>query len=105
MSFLIGEVILLPIPFTDLTTRKVRPAAVIGLSTVIGDLFVVPISSQIQNTDVILSDWRGAGLNVPCGIKSQIATIEETLVIKRVGILQRRDLDELRNRLRLWLGI
>jgi hypothetical protein len=30
MSFSRGEVVLLPIPFTDLTSRKVRPAVVIG---------------------------------------------------------------------------
>jgi hypothetical protein len=37
-----------PIPFTDLTSRKVRTAVVIGRRGV--DLFLVPISSQRQNT-------------------------------------------------------
>jgi hypothetical protein len=73
MSFSRGEVVLLPIPFTDLTHRKVRPAVVIGHSSRAGDLFVVPISSVLQNVDVVLQGWRSAGLNVPCGIKSQIA--------------------------------
>ena len=68
MSFSRSEVVLLPIPFTDLTSRKVRPAVVIGHSTHAGDLFVVPISSVLQNVDVALRDWRAAGLNVPCGI-------------------------------------
>jgi hypothetical protein len=44
MSFSRDEVVLLPIPFTDLTSRKVRPAVVIGHSSHPGDLFVVPIS-------------------------------------------------------------
>ena len=43
MSFSRGEVVLLPIPFTDLTSRKVRPAVVIGHGSHAGDLFVVPI--------------------------------------------------------------
>ena len=79
MSFSKNEVLLLPIPFTDLTSRKVRPAVVIGHSSRAGDLFVVPISSQLPNADLVLQDWRAAGLNVLCGIKSQIATIEEML--------------------------
>jgi mRNA interferase MazF len=62
MSFSIGNVILLPVPFTDLSSRKVRPAIVVGHGSFAGDLFVVPISSQLQNVDMPLVDWRQAGL-------------------------------------------
>jgi mRNA interferase MazF len=105
MSFSTSEVILLPIPFTDLSSRKVRPAIVIGHSTFAGDLFVVPISSELRNVDLALLDWRAAGLNVPCGIKPQLATIESRLVIKAIGVLSPRDRDSCRNRLRAWLGL
>jgi mRNA interferase MazF len=70
-----NDVVLLPIPFTDLTSRKVRPAIVLGRNGV--DIFLVPISSVISNTDFLLTDWRSAGLNVPCGVKGQIATVDE----------------------------
>src|SRR5881628_1165095 len=53
-----NDVVLLPIPFTDLTSRKVRPAVVIGRKG--EDLFLVPISSQLPNTDFPLQDWRAA---------------------------------------------
>jgi len=105
MSFSRNDVVLLPIPFTDLTSRKVRPAIVIGSSSHVGDLFVVPISSQMQNVDLPLQDWHAAGLNVPCGIKSQIATIEERLVVKSVGTLSPRDQAALEARLRVWLRL
>jgi hypothetical protein len=49
-----GDLVLLPIPFTDLSSKKVRPAIVVGHST-----------------------WPDAGLNVPSGIKGQICTIEK----------------------------
>jgi mRNA interferase MazF len=103
MSCSRNEVVLLPIPFTDLSSRKVRPAVVIGRNG--ADLFLVPVSSQLSNTDVALKEWRVAGLNVPCGIKAQIATVEERLVVKTVGTLgavDRRSLDE---RLRMWLQL
>jgi mRNA interferase MazF len=105
MSFSRNEIVLLPIPFTDLSSRKVRPAVVIGHSAHDGDLFVAPISSQMQNVTVPLRDWRAAGLNVPCGIKSQLATIEGRLVVKSVGKLSSQDQVALDQALKAWLGI
>jgi mRNA interferase MazF len=72
-----NEIVLLPIPFSDLTSRKVRPAIVLG--RVGADLFLVPVSSVIANTDFPLAEWRNAGLNVPCGVKAQWAPVEEKL--------------------------
>jgi len=103
MSFSRNEIVLLPIPFTDLTSRKVRPAVVIGHKGV--DLFLVPITSQASNTDFQLKDWRPAGLNVPCGVKAQIATVEEKLILKKVGTLTAADRQVLDQRLRQWLQL
>lgn len=100
-----GDVVLLPIPFTDLTSRKVRPAVVIGRGSFPGDLFVVPVSSRLQQVDLLLEDWQAARLNVPCGIKAQIATIEDRLIVKSLGHLSSRDLASLDDRVRNWLGL
>ena len=98
-----NDVILLPIPFTDLTSRKVRPAIVIGGNG--SDLFLVPISSVIANTDFALQEWRAAGLNVSSGVKAQLATVEEKLVVKIVGRLAGADVQLLEERLRTWLKL
>ena len=98
-----NDVILLPIPFSDLTSRKVRPAIVVGKQR--SDVFVVPISSQLANTDWHLQEWSAAGLNVPCGVKAQVATVEAQRVIKIVGKLQTRDVETLNARLRAWLEL
>jgi mRNA interferase MazF len=98
-----NDVILLPIPFSDLTSRKVRPAVVIGVSGV--DLLLVPISSQLVNTDFALTHWREAGLNVPCGVKTQLATVEDRHVIKIVGKLHPEDVARLNDRLRSWIQL
>ena len=105
MSYSRNEVVLLPIPFTDLSSRKVRPAVVIGHSRHPGDLFVAPITSQLQNAAIPVQDWKAAGLNVACGIKSQIATIEDRLVVKSVGLLSARDQAALDSTLRTWLKL
>ena len=98
-----NDVVLLPIPFTDLTSHKVRPAIVVGRKGC--DLLLVPISSVLANTDFPLLGWRAAGLNVPCGAKAQIATVEERHVLKIVGTVAASDRELLDQRLRNWLQL
>ena len=98
-----NDVVLLPIPFTDLTSHKVRPAIIIGRNG--ADLFLVPLSSVLSNTDFPVKEWRAAGLNVPSGIKAQLATVEERLVVKIVGKLAAIDREVLDERLRNWLQL
>ena len=98
-----NDVILLPIPFTDLTSRKVRPAIVIGRKG--ADLFVVPVSSVLSNTDFLLQQWQAAGLNVPSGVKAQIATVDDSLVVKVIGNVTATDRKSLDERLRAWLQL
>jgi mRNA interferase MazF len=98
-----NDVVLLPIPFTNLKSRKVRPAIVIGRNG--ADLFLVPISSVLSNTDFPIKEWRGAGLNVPSGVKAQVSTVEARLVVKTVGTLTAADRQMLDERLRNWLQL
>ena len=105
MSCSRNDVVLVPVPFTDLSSSKVRPAIVAGREPRHGDLFIVPISSQLPNTDFPIQDWQLAGLNVPCGVKAQLATIEERLVRKTVGKLTLKDQQTLDNSLRAWLNL
>jgi mRNA interferase MazF len=103
MSCSRNEIVLLPVPFTDLTSRKVRPAIVVG--RIGADLLIVPLTSQLGNTDFVLQAWRAAGLNVATGVKGQIATVEERLVVKTVGTLTAPDRQLLDDRLRVWLQL
>ena len=100
-----NDVVLLPIPFTDLTSHKVRPAVVIGKGTFDGDSFVVPVTSRLFQTDLVLQDWGQAGLNVPSGIKGQIATVEGSLIRQVVGKLSEADTERLDKKLREWLSL
>jgi mRNA interferase MazF len=98
-----NDIVLLPIPFTDLKSRKVRPAIVIGRNG--ADLFLVPISSVLPNTDFQVKEWRAAGLNVPSGVKARVSTVEERLVVKIIGTLAAVDRKTLDERLRNWLQL
>lgn len=99
------DLVLLPIPFTDLSSSKVRPAIVIGQGAYPGDLFVVPVTSRLANADFLLRDWRSAGLNVPSGVKGQICTVEDRLVRKVTGRLSAADANTLSLHLRAWLHL
>jgi mRNA interferase MazF len=104
MSYARNEVVLVPIPFTDLSSRKVRPAVVVG-TTPHGDLLLAPVTSQGHNIDSSLVHWRAAGLNVPCGVKAQIATVAERFVLKTLGQLAAADVTSLDTSLRRWLRL
>ena len=99
------DILLLPIPFTDLSSRKVRPAVVIGFGSYPGDFFVVPLTSQLASAAFTLADWRSSGLKVPSGVKAQLATVESPLVLKIVGHLSSRDRATLDAHLRQWLPL
>ena len=99
------DVVLLPIPFTDLSSSKVRPAIVVGQGSWPGDLLVVPVTSQLNNTDLMIVQWAEAGLNVPSGIKGQIFTVEVRLVRKVVGKITTPDRTALDALLRKWLEL
>ncbi|MEO6785398.1 MAG: type II toxin-antitoxin system PemK/MazF family toxin [Chthoniobacteraceae bacterium] len=94
-----------PIPFTDLSSHKVRPAIIIGLGTFPGDLFVVPLTSRLASADFPLTDWQAAGLNIPSAAKAQLATVESRLVRKVVGQISDRDRAALDAHLRRWLSL
>lgn len=99
------DVVLLPIPFTDLSSSKVRPAIVIGHGSRPGDLLVVPVTSQLANADWLISQWADSALNVPSGIKGQICTVEVNLVRKVVGRITAEDRAALDALLRKWLEL
>ena len=86
-----------------MTSRKVHPAVVIGRNGT--DLFLVPLSSVLTNTDFPLHDWRAAGLNISSGVKAQLATVEERLAVKIVGSISPADCQALDEHLRTWLSL
>jgi mRNA interferase MazF len=99
-----NDVVLLPIPFSDLTSHKVRPAIVVGRGPDSRDIFVVPITSRLRQATFPLRDWKACGLNVPSAAKGQLATVEVRLVRRVTGHLGRSDIATLDRHLRTWLA-
>jgi len=109
MNYSKGDVILLPYPFTNLTTTKVRPAIVVNsCQNKYTDIFVVPITSKTGNLDTgefILTDWQSIGLNVVSAVKRGCVLVETSLIKQKVGNLSENDIKELNNSLKIWFEI
>jgi mRNA interferase MazF len=106
-SYSKNDVVLVRYPFSDLTGTKVRPAVVVNGSHPSRDSFVVPFTSRttpLLPGEFILADWSAAGLNVVSAVKRGVYTVDEQIIIKRVGQLSQRDAEHLHRSLREWLG-
>ncbi len=69
MKFQRSDVVLVPFPFSDLSTTKVRPAVVVSSALYHAtepDLLLAALTSKVATAtgpfDYLLSDWRTAGL-------------------------------------------
>ncbi|MGA2296987.1 MAG: type II toxin-antitoxin system PemK/MazF family toxin [FCB group bacterium] len=106
-NYLKNEIVLIKYPFSDLTSQKVRPAIVINSPYPSNDLIIVPLTSKIDNLlpgEFILSKWKESGLNIQSAVKRGIFTIEEKLVIQKVGKLKGNDVILLEKSIKSWLG-
>ena len=95
MSYKQGAVVLVPIPFTDQTSSKKRPAIVISANwynRLRADVILAPITSTVRKPidreEVLIqgSDFRRAGLYkesvVKCG---SIIVVRQKLILRQLG--------------------
>jgi len=102
------DVILVRYPFSDLSSSKVRPAAVVSASHPSQDILITPLTSKtsfLLPGEFVLAEWAAAGLNVATAVKRGVYTVHEGLVIKVIGQLAKDDVDRLDQSLRDWLGL
>ena len=112
MSYQRGDVVLVPFPFSDLSTTKVRPAVVVSgalYHSTQPDLLLSALTARVASAtgslDYHLSDWHSAGLRFPSALKPVIVTLDPSRVVHRIGALSAGDLAEVGNRLRRALAL
>jgi mRNA interferase MazF len=72
------------------------------------DIILMAVTSQVRHLgktgEAEVKDWQEAGLLKPSLIKPILATVEKSLVLKKLGQLSEGDRQSLRETLRLILG-
>ncbi len=98
MPYEFGDVVLVRFPFTNQTAFKQRPAVVVSnraYNTKKPDAVIMAITSQIRNHvgpgEILIGEWRAANLLKPSSIKPVFATLEQSLILKRLGVLAAPD--------------
>ena len=93
MMYKQGDIVLIPVPFSDLTNRKQRPVLIISsdrYNETTEDIVVVAITSQLRDLDysvVIEEDDLNEGtLKVTSAVRAdKIYTLSKAIIKKRFG--------------------
>jgi mRNA interferase MazF len=107
-----GDIVLVPFPFSDQSATKKRPAVVVSSSAYNAaspDIVIMAVTSQTQKStgmgECMIIEWRAAGLLKPSAIKSALSTIEQSLVLKKLGKLSFADITTAGNALKELLDL
>ena len=96
------DIVLVPFPFTNLETTKKRPALIISPNDYNKgpDLIILFITSNLQAYgrmgDTVIQHWKESGLPKPLMIRMKFATIERSMIIKKIGTLNNIDREGVR---------
>ena len=97
MNYKKWEIVLVPFPFTDLTTIKKRPALIISPDEYNKkiDVVITFITSKLDLEyrigDYKIQEWKKSDLPKPSIIQMKFATIDKSIIIKKLGRLSEND--------------
>ena len=92
-----GDVIICQFPFTSGSASKVRPALV--LFDLQQDAIICRVTSVLYTgpLDVVLNDWRAAGLlKASTARLDRVVTAEKAIILRRLGALTPADSENVR---------
>jgi len=103
-----GEILLIPIPFTDLSSQKRRPVIVVSNNAYnqkTADIVVVAMTSNPAPADysfpITSSDLDKGALNRPGKVRvDKIYTLSQSIVVRTFGRVNETTLERIRQTLR-----
>ena len=99
-----GDIVLIPVPFTDLSSQKRRPVIVISNNAYnhkTRDFVVVAMTSNLEAVDfsftITSSDLERGSLNRPGKVRvDKIYTLSQSIIVKTFGRVNPAALDRIR---------
>lgn len=91
------DIVLVPFPFTDLSTSKKRPGLIVSPDVYNEQLDVViafitsKIDVEYRIGDYRIKEWENSNLPRPSMIRMKFATIDKSIIIKKLGRLSEND--------------
>jgi len=86
-----GDVLLIPFPFTDLSSAKRRPVLVLTDSDAYGDFIALPVTSRPQTAHALANkpeDLADGRLPVASWIRTnRVVTLNVALIVRTLGRL------------------
>ncbi|MDQ3011568.1 MAG: type II toxin-antitoxin system PemK/MazF family toxin [Acidobacteriota bacterium] len=102
------EVVIVPFPFSTQPGNKRRPALVLSKrsfnqhgSTVLA--MITTAGHHPWPGDVMLTDLKSAGLNAPCLMRLKLFTLDNRLIVKKIGRLAATDQQRVSGQLQTYL--
>lgn len=97
VTFNAFDIVAIPFPFTERDATKRRPALVISntlFNKKHNQLILAMITTATENvwrSDVSLTHWQKAGLKVACHFRMKLFTLDQSLILKKIGHLTSQD--------------
>jgi mRNA interferase MazF len=99
------DLILVSFPFTDFSSDKRRPALIVSPDNFNSgpDVIIAFVTSQINSASKIgdchLKKWKEAGLPKESMVRMKFASIDKTIIVKKLGEIEESDRTEIQNTL------
>ena len=102
MTFESLDVVVIPFPFRDRRATRRRPALIVSSENFNraheqSILAMITSAGSDWPSDVAIQDWREAGLNVSCKVRFKRFTLDDTLIVRKLGALSKRDGEAVKN--------
>lgn len=99
------DIVLVPFPFSDLSSQKRRPALVMskdGFNEGSPDVLVCAITSNIDDSDTSVlikpEDWKEGLYSESCVKAASIMSIEKAMVVRKIGRLGAERFNEVKKK-------
>ncbi len=102
------DIVVVPFPFSNQPGAKRRPALVLSANSFSrrGHTVLAMITSAAHHPwpgDVNVSDLKAAGLTKPCLVRLKLFTLDQRLILKKLGHLAAADRQQVSQQLQTYL--